>query len=101
MKSAPSFAKDDDPPLPKDGSKIGPGPKPIWGMSVKRSKAICRKLVGTHTCSLPWLHCGIASVGEILHAKAEVCGLEYVESEAAARNSPDDEALSGRSRARS
>jgi hypothetical protein len=35
MKSAPSFAKDDDSPLPKElnGSKIGLGPKPIWGMS--------------------------------------------------------------------
>ena len=28
MKSAPSFAKDDDSPL------AGLGPKPIWGMSV-------------------------------------------------------------------
>jgi hypothetical protein len=37
MKSAPSFAKDDDSTLPKEpnGSKIGLGPKPIWGMSVK------------------------------------------------------------------
>jgi hypothetical protein len=36
MKSAPSFAKDDDSTLPKEpnGSKIGLGPKPIWGMSV-------------------------------------------------------------------
>ena len=35
MKSAPSFAKDDDSTLPKEpnGSKIGLGPKPIWGMS--------------------------------------------------------------------
>ena len=32
MKSAPSFAKDDDSTLPKEpnGSKIGLGPKPIW-----------------------------------------------------------------------
>jgi hypothetical protein len=37
MKSAPSFAKDDDSSLPKElnGSKIGLGPKPIWGMSVR------------------------------------------------------------------
>jgi hypothetical protein len=37
MKSAPSFAKDDDSTLPKEPnrSKIGLGPKPIWGMSVK------------------------------------------------------------------
>jgi hypothetical protein len=37
MKSAPSFAKDDDSTLPKEpnGSKIGLGPKPIWGMSVE------------------------------------------------------------------
>jgi hypothetical protein len=37
MKSAPSFAKDDDSTLPKEpnGSKIGLGPKPIWGMSVQ------------------------------------------------------------------
>jgi hypothetical protein len=35
MKSAPSFAKDDDSTLPKEGSKIGLGPKPIWGMSDK------------------------------------------------------------------
>src|ERR1700730_12002611 len=37
MKSAPSFAKDDDSTLSKEpnGSKIGLGPKPIWGMSVK------------------------------------------------------------------
>src|ERR1700730_2472733 len=36
MKSAPSFAKDDDSTLPKEpnGSKIRLGPKPIWGMSV-------------------------------------------------------------------
>jgi hypothetical protein len=36
MKSAPSFAKDDESPLPKEpnGSKTGLGPKPIWGMSV-------------------------------------------------------------------
>ena len=36
MKSAPSFAKDDDSTLPKElnRSKIGLGPKPIWGMSV-------------------------------------------------------------------
>src|SRR5580692_12526906 len=36
MKSAPSFAKDDDSTLPKEpnGSKIGLGPKPIWGVSV-------------------------------------------------------------------
>ena len=35
MKSAPSFAKDDDSTLPKEpnGSKIRLGPKPIWGMS--------------------------------------------------------------------
>jgi hypothetical protein len=40
MKSAPSFAKDDDCPLPKErnGSKIGLGPKPIWGMSDKISR---------------------------------------------------------------
>jgi hypothetical protein len=39
MKSAPSFAKDDDSTLPKEpnGSKIGLRPKPIWGMSVKQS----------------------------------------------------------------
>jgi hypothetical protein len=39
MKSAPSFAKDDDSTLPKEpnGSKIGLGPKPIWGMSDKGS----------------------------------------------------------------
>ncbi|PNE10339.1 MAG: hypothetical protein CR217_14945 [Beijerinckiaceae bacterium] len=39
MKSAPSFAKDDDSTLPKEpnGSKIGLGPKPIWGMSVKQA----------------------------------------------------------------
>ena len=37
MKSAPSFAKDDDSTLPKEpnGSKIGLGPKPIWGMSAE------------------------------------------------------------------
>ena len=37
MKSAPSFAKDDDSTLPKEpnGSKIRLGPKPIWGMSVE------------------------------------------------------------------
>jgi hypothetical protein len=37
MKRVPSFAKDDDTTLPKEpnGSKIGLGPKPIWGMSVK------------------------------------------------------------------
>src|ERR1700730_3380452 len=37
MKSAPSFAKDDDSTLPKEpnGSKIRLGPKPIWGMSGK------------------------------------------------------------------
>jgi hypothetical protein len=37
MKSAPSFAKDDDSTLPKEpnGSKIGLGPKPIWGMSAR------------------------------------------------------------------
>ena len=36
MKRVPSFAKDDDSTLPKEpnGSKIGLGPKPIWGMSV-------------------------------------------------------------------
>ena len=41
MKSAPSFAKDDDSTLPKEpnGSKIGLGPKPIWGMSAKTSPA--------------------------------------------------------------
>jgi hypothetical protein len=35
MKSAPSLAKADDSTLPKEpnGSKIGLGPKPIWGMS--------------------------------------------------------------------
>jgi hypothetical protein len=35
MKSAPSIAKDDDCTLPKEpsGSKVGLGPKPIWGMS--------------------------------------------------------------------
>jgi hypothetical protein len=36
MKSAPSFAKDDDSTMPQEpnGSKIGLGPKPIWRMSV-------------------------------------------------------------------
>jgi hypothetical protein len=36
MNRVPSFAKDDDSTLPKEpnGSKIGLGPKPIWGMSV-------------------------------------------------------------------
>ena len=36
MKRVPPFAKDDDSTLPKEpnGSKIGLGPKPIWGMSV-------------------------------------------------------------------
>ena len=44
MKSAPSFAKDDDSTLPKEpnGSKIGLGPKPIWGMSVDTSGPILR-----------------------------------------------------------
>jgi len=39
MKRAPSFAKDDDSTLPKEpnGSKIGLGPKPIWGMPVKQA----------------------------------------------------------------
>jgi hypothetical protein len=37
MERVPSFAKDDDSTLPKEpnGSKIGLGPKPIWGMSVR------------------------------------------------------------------
>jgi hypothetical protein len=41
MKRVPSFAKDDDSTLPKEpnGSKIGLGPKPIWGMSAKASLA--------------------------------------------------------------
>jgi hypothetical protein len=41
MKSAPSFAKDDDSTLPKEpnGSKIGLGPKPTWGMSEKTARA--------------------------------------------------------------
>ena len=39
MKRVPSFAKDDDSTLPKEpnGSKIGLGPKPIWGMSAYTS----------------------------------------------------------------
>src|ERR1700730_3881683 len=44
MKSAPSFAKDDDSTLPKEpnGSKIRLGPKPIWGMSVDIAFQPCR-----------------------------------------------------------
>ena len=42
MKRVPSFAKDDDSTLPKEpnGSKIGLGPKPIWGMSVILSHTV-------------------------------------------------------------
>ena len=42
MKSAPSFAKDDDSTLPKEpnGSKIRLGPKPIWGMSAKPNAVV-------------------------------------------------------------
>src|ERR1700730_1437109 len=45
MKSAPSFAKDDDSTLPKEpnGSKIRLGPKPIWGMSVYSGRALLSK----------------------------------------------------------
>ena len=39
MKRVPSFAKDDDLPKEPNGSKIGLGPKPIWGMSAKASPA--------------------------------------------------------------
>ena len=48
MKSAPSFAKDDDSTLPKEpnGSKIGLGPKPIWGMSEKICMFTCLYLFG-------------------------------------------------------
>src|ERR1700730_11666012 len=53
MKSAPSFAKDDDSTLPKEpnGSKIRLGPKPIWGMSAKAGNPRLR----TTLIQLAWL----------------------------------------------